>query len=123
MNTVSWYIYFASLSEGLRPLFGITAGLCIFAGFFCGLFYLLDDDDMSAETRKSLPYYAKRLPLIGAFCILVAVIVPDKNTLYAIGASELGEKIALNSEVQGVASDATKALRHLLQEQIKDDKK
>ena len=44
--------------------------------------------------------------------------MPDRNTMYAIAASQVGEKIATSEIAKGVADDAPKALQLWIKKQI-----
>ena len=53
----------------------------------------------------------------------VSVFSPSRDTMYAIAASQIGERVIQNEAVQGIANDATKALQQWIKRQLADDKK
>ncbi len=128
MNSLSWLIYLGDVAGSLNAFFGI-------AGFFALLFGLIAyiagsisrackaDEVASGSTTSRIsawdPWIAiwdkigKFLPL-GLVMMALASFIPSKNTIYAIAASEMGEK-ALKTEI---VSDATKALHSWIKKQI-----
>lgn len=107
MNELSWLIYLAEVFGNLGVLAAIVM---IIAGFTTGLCTILHAVENEAF------WVHKPLLLVTAVAALLATVVPSKNTIYAIAASEMGEK-ALNTPV---VNKATKALEAWLDKQIAD---
>jgi hypothetical protein len=104
MNSLSWFLYFAGVAGGLSTLL-ITVGLASALGW-CGLCLF------SAELNKNLPKPAWLiLPVV---LWTVAAFIPNKDTLYAIAASELGEKLVTSD----LGSKAQQALSAWIESQI-----
>jgi hypothetical protein len=127
MNSVSWFLYLAdvlgNLSTASIPFLiigTIIAGACTLLGMFLqagDYSWVKEADKQWFESRRvGCATAAKRLwPAI----LIVAVVVcfiPSKNTMYAIAASEVGEKVVKSEAVQGIATDATKGASAVDQE-------
>lgn len=90
MNNISWLVYLADISQGISTLLGFSAFvLAMFLGVLTtGVF-------IEGWTWPKTRYYF----LVG-FLALSATIIPSKNTIYMIVASEMGEK-ASNTDLAG----------------------
>lgn len=89
MNSLSWFLYFADVLPSFAHLCGgiSIVGFC-FLGFFT-LVMIVNDEGIPAGWKKTLQW---GIP-VGTVLILVGTLIPEKNTLYAIAASEMGEKV------------------------------
>ena len=136
MNDLSWMIYAADVVSGaaglagaLSFLSGATAAVGVFVWCLLGAspaIYSWDDKDVrlakiaahdairSASTKYTKPLLASALA-----CAVIATILPGRDTIYAIAASEMGEK-ALSTQTGG---KAVKALNVWLDRQIEGDEK
>ncbi len=114
MNSLSWMIYLADVLNGTA----ITLRLIIFGllvGFVLSGFISTIEEGLPFEKKPTPRFWY--LPTIVAL-LLVQAVLPSKNTVYAIAASEMGEK-ALNTPTAG---KAFKALDAWLDEQIAPEK-
>lgn len=118
MNSVSWFIYIAQVSNSLGILFTVlgTIGLFCCTAYFAvpriNAFFESDDDFQGLPLQKGLLTLA-------IISLTVGNLMPEKNTMYAIAASQVGEQIVKTE----LASDATKALHSWIKKQIEPDKK
>jgi hypothetical protein len=98
MNQLSWFLYFADVVSGL----GLTLGMLSFVCLFAGLVWLA----IRVETEQARPLILPIRLLIAAFPVglLLANVIPGKNTMYAIAASELGEQVVTSDTGKKVAS-------------------
>lgn len=133
MNSLSWFLYTISVVENAR--------ICLLA---LGVMWILllvarildttshnilatashnDGYDVKRKDAERRPYpsYWNVAPIVLVAILLTAL--PSQNTLYAIAASEAGEKIVKSEAVQGIASDAQKALHQWIKRQIEPEKK
>jgi hypothetical protein len=132
MNSLSLFLYLIDVLASLHTfLLFATFGGPIFLGgsvLVCAINVDLSCDDDAKEwwhqkgaaASKLFLRYAWVIALVGG---LLATLIPSKNTMYAIAASEIGEKIATNEAVQGIAGDATKALQQWIKRQIEPETK
>lgn len=108
MNSLSLFLYFADAIPAVGTLLAAVAIIILAAcAFFC-LFSVLESNPIPGK------------PLIAALScafilLLISTLTPSKNTLYAIAASELGQK-DVESELGG---KALKALQQWIESQAK----
>jgi len=130
MNSLSWLLYFAGiagpLSSALNQLAvimllgfaaAVVAGLITYASTSTSSYDDEDDRKTKAQIRGVVNKYAKILPkwlALPLICMVVSSVIPPKETLYLIAASEVGEQVvtsptmtkaidALNRLLDGVA--------------------
>lgn len=110
MNELSWLIYAADVAGNLKALgcvglIGGAIGLGLFTLGKC-----IAHDTGYSDTPATPPLgvvYKKAVPFLIAFAV-VTFIVPSSGTIYAIAASEMGEKV-IASETGGKAVEALNA--------------
>lgn len=132
MNNLSWLIYLASLSGSASAFFSFlaaigaaTAGIgAIFSivwtdGSFGGERRIKGYEDIQRRGRYMIPRGLAALILFGG----VATVLPGSNTVYAIAASEIGERVITDETVKGLAADSTKALQAWIKKQIEPEVK
>jgi hypothetical protein len=110
MNSLSWMIYLADVAENIGFVCGLMLILGLAAGGICVLFW----DDIENGKRLIKPYL-----ITMAVVMFVGTVVPSKEAIYAMAASESGEKI-LKSET---GDKAIQALNAWLDRQIKGEPK
>lgn len=116
MNSISWFLYASDVVGNLQPTLAIGGGSGLVAAGFFTLCSFIDEDNGGISLAKRISFYA--IP-----AILIACIIPSKTTMYAIAASQVGERVAQNEAVQDIASDATKALQIWIKKQIEPEAK
>lgn len=117
MNELSWLLYFAGIAGPFAlalnkvaiiglVILGIvaaTSGLTYL--FNCDRSYLDNPEDIEAKNRnkatalkvfKSLPKWLA----VPVLCFLLSGLIPPKNTLYLIAASEVGEEVVTSPTMQ-----------------------
>lgn len=115
MNSLSWFLYLSNVVANLQPLFGISGTIgVVVAGFLLAAFFI--------EGWKPGSSYGVKVFFASLFFIFIACLIPSKSTMYAIAASQMGERIVAAPEMSGVTSDAEKALRKWIRKQIEDEK-
>lgn len=123
MNTLSWLIYLADVAGDIDSL---LAFISLAATFFlilwvCAAFVMFDEGSPEDwKVWRRLGGFAL-LPIFFGSVILGA-LVPAKTTVYAIAASEMGEK-ALSTETGNKAFKALNAWldRQIEGEEVSDD--
>ena len=93
MNSLSWFLYFADVLSNIQETLFISALVmalitlivCIYTGGW--------------------PHIASRLTIVICMVVFLGAILPGKNTMYAIAASEMGQK-AFESRVGNKALQA-----------------
>lgn len=123
MNSLSWFIYGANVVENIGVIFWLTAIGCVLFCAICVIGQAASEGELSKQCPNMWKYWWRCIIGAVAFSIL-AGLFPSRATMYAIAASEMGERAAMSEQVQGIASDATKALQLWIKKQIaSDDKK
>lgn len=105
MNSLSWFLYFADVVTSVSTFLGFIVIFWMMALAGHSLFTVINNDIHRDEKN---PYIRKRW---FAFVILLGVVVqliPSKNTMYAIAASELGQS-AMESKLGTKAMQAIEA--------------
>ena len=116
MNSLSWFLYAADVLGNLQPVLGIVGGL----GFSCAALACVMA--WSLEDWEPGPVLARRFLLLGTLpCLVIACLIPSKNTMYAMAASEVGERVVMSEQVKGITADATKALQQWIKKQIEPE--
>lgn len=108
MNSLSWMLYWAGVANNLQGLFMAFAMISGFGTIACWIF---GSGDYGNSSLLKWPKFT--IPFAIVFGILAA-LMPNQNTIYAIAASELGEEV-LKSDT---ATKAQKALDAWLDKQI-----
>jgi hypothetical protein len=107
MNTLSWFIYLADVIPSFGGFILTIGGLVLFAGIALVVCYAFDNDGKP-------PKYWQWITIAPLVLMLIGLFIPSKNTMYAIAASELGEKV-IRSEI---GEKSFKALSIWLDKQI-----
>lgn len=110
MNSLSWLVYFGGVAQNLAITLSICGGVVVAGVAVASIMTSVDNDK---------PTLAGRRWLVGAFVAFgVASFMPSQNTVYAIAASELGQRAISNKEVGRVADKASRALEAWLDKQL-----
>jgi len=121
MNNLSWLIYLADVCDNIDLFFWWIMMLAILGTAvwaLAGFIMVGDDCAPSSEDWKLWRNLGFKLALPCLFVgVVLGSIVPEKETIYAIAASEMGET-ALNTET---GSKAVKALNHWLDRQMTEE--
>ena len=112
MNELSWLIYAADVAGDANSIcgfvfFGGIIAVCLYAlakGFARVVSIGFDDPPIT----PSIAEVGKRLWLPVVIAGIVGLLAPSSNTLYAIAASEMGERV-IESETAGKAVAALNA--------------
>ena len=102
MNPLSWLLYLADISETINHCFSfllmlitVVTAICLIFGFI-NLDMAWDDEDRDKAKRvMNLPL---KFILPASIMIFIMIVVPSKQTIYLIAASEMGEE-AIKSDL------------------------
>ena len=111
MNSLSWMFYLAGVVENLGNLLAVGSVISGLCSVFVCMYALIEAEP------KAFRWLRLTLPTCALFAIL-AVFTPNKDTLYAIAASEVGEEVLKSPET----TKARAALNAWLDKQIGDEK-
>ena len=131
MNSLSWFIYFVDLIPTVAELFGFVSLLSVFAIIITIFSHCIRNDrsahlhsypdtkweEKASVVRKQTKFFLKLfITLAFVFSILWAVI-PSRNTIILIGASEFGERIINSESVTGIVDPSMNLLKVWIEQQ------
>ena len=124
MNTLSILLYAAHVSGSVNTFACLSFFLCLGAITILSLVWIMQDtqydDKQDKYVRKEPPSPVMRHLLSGMIvAAFVATVVPGRDTVYAVAASQMGEQLLKTK----VANKAEQALEAWLDRQIKGDEK
>lgn len=102
MNSLSWILYFAGVADNLQTIFiilGLIAGVCAIT---------MGIPAVAEGYFKPWVLFLPTIPLI------LACIIPSKETMYAIAVSEMGEDVYKSA----LGQKAAKALEAFIDKQL-----
>lgn len=125
MNSLSLVLYFAGIVDGIKLNFGMIAfismlllipGGCI--AYFASRFSEYDGYDKT----KGPGLWVIIVPTI-LFIVTgsISILVPDKDTIYLIAGSEIGEQVVKSPEAQEMLQDIREVIKQQLTK-LKEDK-
>jgi hypothetical protein len=127
VNTLSWLIY---ASDVIPNLGGVFIAFAIGSAIFCAILFIFGSTtrDSSQYSRapkesqqdtwdrgKKSQITAFKLLAIPVICILIAVVIPSKNTFLMIAASEVGETVVKTDEAKAILKDLQDVIQTNLQ--------
>lgn len=112
MNSLSWMLYLADVTESVGVLLGLIAAVGIAGTSFAGFVAFAAEEP---EIGKAIFKWGYSISLPAA---LICALIPSKTTIYAIAASEMGEEVIKSP----TAGKAIKALDAWLDRQIEGEK-
>lgn len=117
MNELSWLIYAGDVADEVNGLgsaaivVSVLAVVVSAAALGLGAFVSADDYHNEDAGKPIKAFSGKLLKAVLPWCaalIVAGVVVPSKDTVYAIAASEMGERV-IKSETGGKAVEALNA--------------
>ncbi|QIG73013.1 hypothetical protein EVB99_022 [Rhizobium phage RHph_N3_19] len=120
MNSLSWLLYFAGVSENIGTAFTMLSFLFGFGALVATFFVVGTRLDEPNRPEYHAPMWILFSSAIPFFLFLaIAVLVPSKDTVYLIAGYEIGETVVKTPEAQQMFSD----IREIIQQQLKSLKK
>ena len=100
MNNLSWFLYFADVLPKMAEVIIVTGIFTLTGGLLLGAILSKDTYESKEKAQKaaraSVGWF--KLAAFSVCLMFCSVLIPSKNTIYAIAASEIGES-AVKSEV------------------------
>lgn len=126
MNSLSVFLYWAGVVDNLRGIaafWGIITSTALLAWSIALIVCVgCAISDRTLQNWVDFKSNVRPLVYIGCFIWVLSGIVysfaPSANTMYAIASSQVGEQIIKSDAVQGVTSNATKALNAWIDRQL-----
>lgn len=133
MNNLSIFIYLAELIPSIGhmcALFAILAAggivVCFMLRDFNNTVYSFDTKE-DIENKKSTVSFANKglkvFPIVIVVSIVVATIVPSRQTIMMIAASEFGETLYKSDQIQDIINPASKLLKSFIKEELEKREK
>lgn len=129
MNSLSWLLYGADVSEGLRWVTMFLMVICglVIAGSIVAFMAVMDD--LQGEQQESFMKWMGKVwgmfTPIFFVSMLAFIMVPQRQTLMLIAASEVGETVLASEQAQAIggeagelAVDSLRVLRQFINEQL-----
>lgn len=119
MNSLSLFIYFASVVSNIGPLlilfgFLMLMAICIVNALRCHHNdYCRSGDEVKLVNFKWL--------ILAPILWMMAAFIPNERTMYMIAASEMGEVVVTNPEMQMIFNSLKTKIMDELQVKDKDD--
>lgn len=118
MNSISWLLYLIDVISNVK---GLTIG-AITISVMTGVALFATTLVTEGDCLEWAGYWriVKWDVALLAVATIVGCVIPSQNTMYAIAASQVGEKLSQTEVVQTLSNDATKALQQWIKRQIAD---
>ncbi len=103
MNNLSWLLYLADVAGKASGASAFLVGACLILGLPAVVFCwgVVADRDMSAKVASFL---TAAWVFVTIFAAVGAILIPSKETIYLIAASEAGEVVVKSDEAKEIMS-------------------
>lgn len=134
MNELSWFVYIAQVlpNLGVTMAFSALISIVMMIGFYVYGMTARSDGTrypslypQARENGMKVLSTLHKIWWIPIVILFLSTLIPSKQTLYMIAASQIGEQVIQLEEVQklggdvgGLASDTIELLRQNIQEQL-----
>lgn len=106
MNSLSWLLYLADMASSLNTISVVVIGICLCIAF---IWFFATEGEQAKTAGKFM--------IAALIAAVIAALLPSKETVYAIAASEMGEELLKTP----TSAKATKALDAWLDKQIAEN--
>lgn len=130
MNSVSWLLYAAEVTDSLKTTVGITMLASAMVGAFVALMapMALDVLDWGVSPKQFYAAIWKTVRVALPLALLLYAALPSKGTIMLIAASQVGESIITSAEAQKIggeagalANDSLRLLRKYVNDQLQGE--
>jgi hypothetical protein len=119
-----WMLYGIDLLSNISVALGVAWVLGLIAGVIALIVMGNTAGNNGDETLYRLGVRSLRICItVIALALPLDICIPGKSTMYAMAAVSVGEKLADNPAVQGIASDGLKAVQIWINRQLTEAKK
>jgi len=123
MNSLSWLIYLADVAGSVGEFFTFISIMCGIVAIVSGVTILIASSNHEVEIAVSAKA-RMRLALSGMIATgLVAGLIPNKQTVLMIAASEIGERAMSSTQVAGVVDPSIDLLKTWIAKTTEDLKR
>ena len=117
MNTLSWLIYLAEVLSSADNFAGAVAAITVTLAIFSGAALMM----FRGENGIDMPFIGKIFKTTIVICTitsLIAIILPSKQTIILIAASELGQAAIQSEGAQRVIDPSLRYVESWLNNEI-----
>jgi hypothetical protein len=121
MNTLSVLVYTAELADSLDTVAKIASligGISIAATAFACI--CATDENVTKEERLAVVKWFKRSIIATSILAVTAAVIPSRDTVLMIAASEMAERVVMSEPVQSVVDPATQLLREWIEQKTRE---
>lgn len=134
MNSLSWMIYWAEVIVAVGSFFKLLFGACVVGIFGCIVWFgaaKMNEDIYGPSGRLAEVYAAscaraivcgRRFAIAAISAAAISIFIPSEKTVYAVAASEVGERVVLSQPGQEIAQESLETLKVWLRK-MRDDGK
>lgn len=108
MNSLSWFLYFADCFSKTSYALVVIGIIGSILGMMVCVYFSIEEDEHSFWKWMGVPL----------FCLFLSCLIPSKETMYAIAASEIGEEVIKSP----VGQKSLKALEQWIDKQLEEKK-
>jgi len=122
MNSLSWSIYVIQILGSLDIFLSWLAGFLFFTGGVAFVIRIVTADAKDADAQQihaKMMRYVKWAISCGFVVAFINVVVPDRNTMLLIAASQIGERVVSSEAVQNVVDPSVDLLKTWIEEQTR----
>lgn len=125
MNNLSWFIYLADTIPAIGKVFAFSSFMCFTVTLCYAAAFCVEKDSTSSfvdESKLKCKKLFKNGIIAAILSLLLAFacsLIPSKNTIILIGASEFGEKLARSEAVSGIVDPSIELLKAWIEQQTK----
>ena len=113
--SIIWMLYLINVAENIGVTLAIAWVLALILIITSvGRVITSDDEDANKVVKRIL----RCATIVLCIALPIDIFIPTKQTMYAMAATEIGERIADRPEVKGLTDDALKAVRVWINKQL-----
>lgn len=117
MNSLSWFLYLADVLPSMAHgagFFVLMGVLIVIPGMFVLKFCFTPDRNFTQDQKDKIPFWTISTVLVVTGFLLM--LVPERDTIYLIAGSEVGEVVVNSPEAREILND----VKTVIKQQIKD---
>lgn len=135
MNSLSWLLYAADVSQTIKfggsmfATFGLVGSVMAYPlSFVAGTTYSFSSPEEKAAAKvrpTQIQKVAKTVAILSVVILALGAVLPSRNTIMLIAASEVGETVLASDQAQKIggeagalATDSLKVLRKFINDQL-----
>jgi len=117
MNTLSWLIYLGGASSSLGFLSVLFAFVLFsFIIIYVLIFFANQEDKIVLESIKIFP--VKTMFILALLASISSCLLPSKETVYMIAASEIGQKVIESKNINGIVDSSLELVKQRINEEL-----